>query len=53
MEIAFPGYVDGSKGPAGGLLSGETKLVGNGKSAANDANFTATSTSVWTSISSG
>ncbi len=34
------------------MVSGETGVVGTGKAAANDASFTATSTSGWTSISS-
>jgi hypothetical protein len=42
----------GAKGTASGLPSGETKLVDNGTPAADDASFTATSTSGWTSISS-
>lgn len=31
---------DGAKGPATDLLSGETKVVGDGAPAANDASFT-------------
>ncbi|RMT25145.1 Filamentous hemagglutinin [Pseudomonas syringae pv. spinaceae] len=37
-----PGQVDGTlgaKGPASGLVSGETGVVGTGKAAANDASF--------------
>ncbi|WP_241089235.1 DUF637 domain-containing protein [Pseudomonas viridiflava] len=36
---AQPQKIDGAKGPAGGLPSGETKVVGDGTQAANDASF--------------
>ena len=52
MPYDHPVKEAGAKGPASGLPSGETKLVDNGTLAANDASFTATSTSGWTSISS-
>ncbi|WP_285351715.1 DUF637 domain-containing protein, partial [Pseudomonas sp. ME-P-057] len=53
--VAFPWSgesVVGPKATPSGLVSGETGVVGTGKAAANDASFTATSTSGWTSISS-
>ncbi|WP_125833337.1 HNH endonuclease [Pseudomonas sp. v388] len=44
--------IAGAKATPSGSVSGETGVVGTGKAAANDASFTPTSTSGWTSISS-
>ncbi|WP_339533057.1 DUF637 domain-containing protein [Pseudomonas mucidolens] len=52
MPYTDPIKDPGAKATPSGLVSGETGVVGTGKAAANDASFTATSTSGWTSISS-